>query len=142
MGIKKPVLFGEQLRLIVNEKQYFSKDGTSTLLLSTGMDMHGAKAEDLVALTADVGAIVKVADLGSHCPSRAADDGRRLPFPISLSLMLAVLLRTDIVSCEEVDRFLIDGHVFITRSPFRHAGQRTSRTSTTGCFAVHKFVSI
>lgn len=30
-------------------KQYFSKDGTSILLVATGMDMHGAMAEDLFA---------------------------------------------------------------------------------------------
>lgn len=32
-----------------NGKRYFSKDGTCILLLATGMDMHGAMAEDLFA---------------------------------------------------------------------------------------------
>lgn len=34
--------------------------------------MHGAMAEDLFALAADAGGIVKVADQGSRCPSRVA----------------------------------------------------------------------
>ena len=47
--------------------------GTCILLLATGMDMHGAMAEDLlVSLLTRAGGIVKVADQGSRCPSRVA----------------------------------------------------------------------
>lgn len=48
------------------------RTGACILILANGMDMHGAMAEDLFALAADAGGIVKVADLGSRCPSRVA----------------------------------------------------------------------
>ena len=63
-GYQDNSTFVEQLRLRViensafcrmtetecnNGKRYFSKDGTCILLLATGMDMHGAMAEDLFA---------------------------------------------------------------------------------------------
>jgi hypothetical protein len=48
-GYQDNSTFVEQLRLRVMESDTSRRMGTCILLLATGMDMHGAMAEDLFA---------------------------------------------------------------------------------------------